>query len=1187
MSRWTTQQQQAIDLRDKNLLISAAAGSGKTAVLVERIVQLMIESRTSIEEMLIVTFTNAAAGEMKERIQKKLQDKRQEILSDASLDVELADFLGKQIQNVSRAQISTVHSFCIKVIRDHFSLVNIDPAFKLVSESYGAILRENALDLALEEQYEKNSDAFDALVSGYSESKGDSSLRELIKNIDRFIGAQPYPEEWLSKQSEFYKKIAAAEDDVSALAIFAASPMGYALSDLLAEQLEQAATVLNDALDYIEGSNFSFEEKLTAEREQIAHLQNKLDRGLDIFFGEMEAATFERFSKKKSDEISDEEWEHIKALRNEAKKKITDITKDKQMIQLAIFLSDMKFLSMVVEQLVELVFSYRKIYALLKEEQSAVDFGDLEHLALRILENEEVRQSLRNKYRYIFYDEYQDTNLVQETIVAAIAQENNLFFVGDVKQSIYRFRLADPTIFNAKYDRYAHEEQSQTIDLSKNFRSRKEILNFCNLVFKQVMNLRYGEVNYANEAHQLFAGREDFSPYQDHIELAIIENSKKQRQLMSFEDLEKIYSDLASEETSASEDTDEELDLSAVELEAIYTAKKILQLTRQGVSYRDIAILFRSVRGKAKIFEKVLTSYGIPSFVDYTSSNYDKLEIKCLIDYLKIVDNRHQDEALIGVMSSIFGGFDNEELIEIRAEFPQGDFYLAAEQYAKRNNALGEKLRRFYQKLAQDTRREKMTSLDDFIWYVAENSGFNTYISGLEDSLQRLHNIRSLVQKAKEYETSEAMGLFGFLRHLDALLRGKADGDQSMILETDDVVKIMSIHKSKGLEFKTVFVCDLGKKINEQDLNADVILHNQLGIGLRYKNPILGAKSDHVSRMVIRHQKQRENISEELRILYVALTRAVDRLYLVGTVSDHEKMAGMLSLDPQKNVPKNKSFLSWIASALARDKKGEALRNLAEQELLCTMDEKETNYHIALIKGDELIENAENLAPKQNLADLEKPVSEENFALLEKYHRYIYPFELETKTVSKTSVTELTKEYKNRERDDVQSFAAIKRPNFSKSKKFSSSEVGTIVHFLMESITIQLHDATSLENEIEQMVQKELLTPQEAEAIPREAILRFFHSPLGQRMIASGKVYREQSFLMKENNLLVEGVIDCYFVEDDEIVILDYKTDWQMDENKHRPQLESYVRAVEAMEQKKVKEAFIYWISHDELTKIL
>ncbi len=251
------------------------------------------------------------------------------------------------------------------------------------------------------------------------------------------------------------------------------------------------------------------------------------------------------------------------------------------------------------------------------------------------------------------------------------------------------------------------------------------------------------------------------------------------------------------------------------------------------------------------------------------------------------------------------------------------------------------------------------------------------------------------------------------------------------------------------------------------------------------------------------------------------------------------------------------------------------------------MDEKETNYHIALIKGDELIENAENLAPKQNLADLEKPVSEENFALLEKYHRYIYPFELETKTVSKTSVTELTKEYKNRERDDVQSFAAIKRPNFSKSKKFSSSEVGTIVHFLMESITIQLHDATSLENEIEQMVQKELLTPQEAEAIPREAILRFFHSPLGQRMIASGKVYREQSFLMKENNLLVEGVIDCYFVEDDEIVILDYKTDWQMDENKHRPQLESYVRAVEAMEQKKVKEAFIYWISHDELTKIL
>lgn len=403
-SRWTVQQQQAIDRRDRNLLISAAAGSGKTAVLVERIVQLMVENRVSIEELLIVTFTNAAAGEMKERIQKKLQQKRREHLmqSEGNVDRDLADFLSKQIQNVPRAQISTVHSFCIKVIRDHFSLVSIDPAFKLVNEAYGAILRENALDQALEEEYEKNDESFDALILGYAEAKGDSAVRELIKSVDRFIGAQPYPEKWLLEQADFYKRVAEAQDDHSALMNFSSSPMGEALLDLLEEQLELAAASLDEALEAVQGFGYSFEKKLVAERERIIELREKLSGGPGIFFENLEFLPFERFAKKKSDEISEEDWTFVKELRNESKKRITDLTKDKVMIQLPIFLEDMRYLSMVVDQLVRLVLSYRRIYAQLKQEQSVADFGDLEHLALKILENEDVRRSFREKYKYIF-----------------------------------------------------------------------------------------------------------------------------------------------------------------------------------------------------------------------------------------------------------------------------------------------------------------------------------------------------------------------------------------------------------------------------------------------------------------------------------------------------------------------------------------------------------------------------------------------------------------------------------------------------------------------------------------------------------------------------------------------------------------------------------------------------------------
>lgn len=1236
-TKWTDEQRQAIDTRGKNLLISAAAGSGKTAVLVERIVNLLIEERISIDNMLIVTFTNAAAGEMKERIQRRLKERQSENLSRSAWEVdrELADFLSKQIQNVPRATISTVHSFCIGIIRDNFSLAGIDPAFKLVNEVYGSILREEAIDIAFEKKYDEQDEKFERLVAGYGESKGDSKLRELVQSIDRFVQAQPYPVEWLNAQRDFYKELAEQPSLSSAMAFLEQFPIGEKLREWVFAQMMTAKNALDTAWDEVEGKGLSFEDKLFVERERIHRLCSLLDESLADFFDALEVVTFERFTKKKN-ELEDEDWKYIQALRNDAKKVYNDLSKDKPILHTKIFLSDMNYLSEMMDALIDLVLDYRNEYATLKKANAVLDFSDLEHLALEILKDESVRQSLQSKFQYIFYDEYQDTNLVQETIVNAIKQEDNLFFVGDVKQSIYRFRLADPTIFNHKYALYEQELQSEKIDLSKNFRSRKEVLAFCNLIFKEIMTVQYGEVEYKNPSHQLYAGRVTsdasperkdsaegeisdalenqvlpsdvknvFAPYADHIELVVIEKSKKQYKLVpddaSGNEIEistekKVQAQsisLEREEAQFLERDDfssetEEIDKTAIELEAIFTAQKIRELVSKGIAYKDIAILFRSVRGKASIFEKALADIGIPSYIDYSSSHYDKLEIKCLIDYLKIVDNKKQDEALIGVMSSMFGGFDNEELIQIRAHYPSGNFYLAAESYAKEDDALGEKLRRFYKKLSADMRREKMTALPDFIWYVAENSGFNTYISGLDDALQRLHNIKSLVEKAREYEQSESLGLFGFLRHIDSLLKGKVDGGDSTILESENVVRIMSIHKSKGLEFNTVFVCDLAKRINEQDLNADVIMHNDLGIGLRYKNADLGVKSDNALRIILKNQKQREGISEEIRILYVALTRAVDRLYLVASVRDLEKFAaGIAEGSIDKNILKSRSYLSWIANVLIREKNGEILRNLAGVDMPLLSDkDSEAKYGIRLLKGDELLMCSES-EPEILLNELALEPSPQSRNLFERYQYFEYPFEEQTKNSVKTSVTELTKEYKNRVRELEQSFSVVKRPCFVKSDQFSASELGTIVHFLMENIPIRRYDALSLEAEIEKMVAIELLTEKEASVIPRKAIVDFFESELGHRMIKADKVYREQSFLMQLGGALVEGIIDCYFTEGDEIVILDYKTDVRIDFDKHREQLFYYKQAVEAMEKKKVKAAYIYWISHNEFTQIL
>lgn len=1196
-NNWTQQQQEAISTRGKNLLVSAAAGSGKTAVLVERIIKILEDDRENIETMLIVTFTNAAAREMKDRIQKKLQSRIKELAKNKEQtsheDRDKIAFLKEQIKNIPRASISTVHSFCIEILRQNFQRVNIDPSFKIANEALVTILKSKAIENNFDKMYEKEDEGFLGLVDAFGGEKSDKGLLEVVYQVHRFIQAQPYPEKWLREQFISYDLKLEGKNKHEKLEAFKKSIWASELTGFGKKQLESALESCDQAIELCKEYDppLSYIENIADDRYQISQILEALEVGeLQTYFDSLlkfKQGRLKTISKKtiEASDYDEKLLERIKDIRKNAiKEEVQSLIKTFGETELMQLVEDIAYMKPHVRSLIELVVDFDREFSSLKTENGVLDFSDLEHYALMVLEDEGVRQSLKNKYAHIFFDEYQDSNLVQETIIDSIKRDNNLFFVGDVKQSIYRFRLADPTLFNGRYKAYKDESnlKSQKIDLSKNFRSRSEILEFCNLIFENIMTEEVGEVDYSNKSHQLIPGKSE-SEYAENIELTIIEKKPNKKNEIS---------DEAEDEDAQAPETDND------ELEAMYCGQKIRGIIESGkVQYKDIVILMRSPKGKAKIFEKVMNKLGIPCYVDFRSSSFDKIEIKCLLDYLRIIDNKNQDEPLLGAMSSILGGFEIEEIIQIRVAYNSIPFCKAAKQYcAEKQDELAGKLKAFYRKIDKFKMLEKMWRLPQFIWYIIEDTNYSTYISGLADGKQRSFNIKSFVDKAGEYEESEALGLFGFLRQVDKILKDKGDSqEKSILLETENAVTIMSVHKSKGLEFDTVFLCDLGKRINEMDMRSDIILHNKLGIGMKYKNIQDNIQSDSIPRNQIKMRKNLENLSEEVRILYVALTRAVDKLYMVGSVADIDKFILQITKgDIKKNLKKQKNYLAWLCNVLVRDRGGDVLRDRVDN-ILTRNDIMDSGikYSINMLTAHD-IENAEQETEcrkyelKQEI--LEHKISEpERINYFEKMSNFRYEYIEDTRTPNKRSVTDITKSYKIQDTEYSLEDVKINRlPAFMQEERtFTRIEEGTIAHLIMEKIAIKVHDEASIETEIQKMLEKEMLTKEEKEVADTKAIARFFNSELGRRMIASRKVLREQSFLMKYEDIIAEGIIDCYFFEEDGIVLIDYKTDEKIDEEKHRPQLKMYRKALESIYKQEVKETYIYWLSKGQYSKVL
>jgi len=1195
MMNWTEEQQAAIDAVGSNLLISAAAGSGKTAVLVERIIRIILKDKIDIDRLLIVTFTNAAAGEMRERISTAIMEEMDKKTGDEQ-------HLRRQISLLNRASISTIHSFCIDVVRRHFHIIDVDPGFRIGDVTETGILKLEALEELFEEEYEKADNIFFQLVETFGGTKEDRPLQDLVLRVHGFIQSQPYPETWLREKVE---KFALSIED------FNDSDWVKTIKDRIEIRLEGALDFLNDALILARksGGPKSYEDAILSDIDQVSRLYDNLHLPVMAFHEILNDIEHDRLkASKDSDPVMKEE---CKELRDRAKGIIGDIKDNIFAADPKEYVEDLNKLYPLMDYLYKLVVAFTEKYSEKKAERGIVDFNDLEHYALRILADEPVAQEYRERFEYIFVDEYQDSNIVQETLIQSIKRKDNLFMVGDVKQSIYRFRLADPTLFIEKYETFGStaENIDRRIDLFKNFRSRGEILNGVNYIFKHIMSKELGEIDYDDRA-ALYQGVNFESIKDSSIEVNLIEK-----------------------ETDG--DMEEELqELADIEVEAHIVANRIKELLNEEIydtkleryrksEYKDIVVLLRTVQNWAQNFLEVFINEGIPVYADANTGYFEAIEVSMFLNLLRVIDNKRQDIPLLSVMRSPIGDFTTEELIDIRIYDKSGTYYDAIGRYIEENDDdLKYKLILFIEKLNRWSDEARYIKIDQFIWKLFMDTGYYYYVGAMPGGFQRQANLRVLFDRACQFEKTSIRGLFNFIKFIEKLQGSREDMGAAKILgENDNVVRIMSVHKSKGLEFPVVIAAGMGKNFNLRDTNADILLHKDLGLGPKFADPDLRIYRDTVAKLAMKDQIKIENLSEEMRILYVAFTRAEDRLILVGSLKNMAKL--VKKWDGSDNVyslMNGRNYMDWIGPVLTKHPDAEDLRQLGDLEF------DEYRYNTENSKWSINILGRQDIILKEQEKLLKKEVYKEKLVSFDrkdfppndytKYREEIYdrlnweysypdatliPSKLSVSDIRKTTIQEI---------DSIvhQIPTLIKSPKFMEGKKvFTAAERGTIIHFVLQHLDLNnVYNREQIHEQIDFMVAKELITEEESEVVNIEKILNYFNSEIGRRMLKAGRVHRETPFIVEkpagsiieglskslEEKLLVQGIIDCYFEEDDGLVLVDYKNDTVFNGDilsiitRYKIQLHLYREALEQITAREVKETYLYLFDIDRGVRI-
>jgi len=1167
MPNWTKEQLDAITDRGHSLIVCAAAGSGKTAVLVERIVQLVKEG-CPIDSMLVVTFTNAAAGEMRQRIGNALD-----------LAARERPELGAQVMALSRASISTLHRFCGNLLREHFQALGVDPAFRIGDEQECGVLSAQAMEDALYACYEVGSEDFLSADRCYDQE----TLCDLARTLYGFMMTRPEPWQWLESAVSACHMTAQELADSGAVRLIA---------DDAREQLEQ---MHKDALDTIalcrgEMGPLHYEAACAQDVSLLDELIDAAQRGYMSLRIALEDAAFAALGRKKKGDVFDEAIaEEIKRRRDGMKKAVAAL---KLLLGASLeeAAQDLAMVASPLRGIAELVRTYDALYSAAKRQRSLMDFNDLEHGALKALQSEEVCRSLRDRYQYVFIDEYQDSSAIQEAIVGSFARENGLFLVGDVKQSIYRFRQAEPALFlnrAADYDR-GENEAARRIDLQRNFRSRANVLAGVNAVFERIMRADVTEIEY-DEREMLIPGldrREDDSPLEMHV-------------IWHGEDEEggEIEAD------QEADDAQEKRELAAVEREALIAARRIKELVgtpfydakvggERPLCYRDMAVLMRVARGTAALAADILSAEGIPVFCDAGEGYFDIPEIRAVMALLSAISNGAQDEALLAALRGPALELGDSELAQIRIHTPdvKTPYHEAVRRYREEmDDELAQKLRAFEEKLNFWRLCARHQGVDRLIERICSETHFLAKAGALPGGAARQANLHLLVSRARVFMQSQGGSLHAFLRYAARLKAGGDSMSASAIGESEDVVRIMTTHKSKGLEFPVVFVLGMGRKMSTRGQSAPLLLHADLGAGLSCVDMQLGSERDTILRRAIRIKASREQLAEEIRILYVAMTRARERLILIGEAGAKKREAFVRAGNTAAQIRAMQTGLDMVCPMLAQH--GAAL-NISEEEVVCGA----SRWSVFAHHGGEALERRARSDEHvmRLIAQLEGTAMEDE-ALVR-----LMDFEPDSTkaAVRKTSVSSVIRDEKRAaqmEADEPvwgRETEIMRLPRFMMEKQMTGAQIGTAFHRMMRMTDLDaLRNTVNLAGEIArqtaQMLENGVITRAEYDAVPARMLTNFFASPLGVRMLKSPRVEREWAFTFRRETpqgdvQLVQGVIDCCFEEEGRWTLVDYKTDSPADVpgamEKHRPQLKIYADALEMITGMPVQERVLYLV---------
>ncbi len=1137
--------------------------------------------------------------------------------------------LQRQINLLNKANICTIHSFCLDVIRNNFYEIDIPSNFRIGDTTEIEMIKNDVIDEIFEEKYMENDEGFIKLIETYTDYRGDEKLQDIILGIYKYIQSNPFPEKWLEEKIEDFN-IDTNED-------FSNTIWGKIILQHLKDEINSMVIKLekirNDTLKFYELEKFS-----SVLQEDINNLKSINLSNWDIAYENMKSLSWTKWPVDKKVTID---------LKNEAKDIRDSIKKDfsKILLKYNSKEANLDILKMydILKEIKKLVIEFSKIFSSKKKEKNIIDFNDIEHFALKILVDEngertEIAKKYIDVFEEILIDEYQDSNLVQEKILTSISKGNNIFMVGDVKQSIYKFRQARPELFLDKYEKYDVKSGlnvksvGEKIQLFKNFRSRKNVLDITNLVFENIMSKKLGDVEYNEEEYLNFGA--DYPDPEENIEYSGIAE-------LNIIDLKEKEDDIYKETIEEVNDNDNQERIEDAVLEARFVANRIQEILdsdyhvydrKKGyrkVKAKDICVLLRATSVLAPIYEKEISEKGISVFSDSSSTYLESMEVQTIMSLLKIIDNPMQDIPLITVLRSNIFSFTDNDLIQIRLCDKKCSFYESMiKSRLNVDNILRHKIDMVLEKLKKWKNEEEYTPLNEFIWKLYLETGFYNYVALLPNGNLRQANLKMLFEKAKQYEKVSFKGLFSFINFIDKVKTSSGDMSAAKIVgENDDVVRIMSIHKSKGLEFPIVFLSSTGKKFNMQDLNMPILIHQDIGFGIQYIDSEKKIEYPTLTKEAIKIKSREETISEEMRVLYVALTRAKEKLIITGMSKDIDKelksKEKMLEIFNKENleeklnfnlVGKYSSYLDWLELVYEYNKKREIdniikLKIYNKDELISKLsnDSVEEINLIEKIKDD--IEKAENI----NEADkIERAKNKEEILTKLKWK---YKYERKSKIPTKTSVTKLKEielenlsydieDIINNVRDNKNGIKTNKeyallsdKPKFmEETESLNSAQKGTIMHLCVQLLDeSKNYSFDDLKEFIQDLTNRNIISKQEADSVNIHTLYKYTKSELWNDLREAREIHKEEAFYINVDagtifddaeegeNILVQGIIDLYYIDKEgKVILVDYKTDYVPDgdvsklEEKYKVQLELYKEALEQALERKVDKAMIW-----------